>query len=246
MPACRQCGSELPGDARFCPACGARAAVGSTEERKLVSVLFADLVGSTASASSRDPEDVRAAVQPQLAVMRAELERYGATVEKYVGDAVMAVFGAPVAHEDDAERAVRAALAIRDALGASVKIAVNTGEAVVAVAARPETGESLASGDVLNTTYRIEEATPPGAVLVGDSTYRATWGAVEYGERRPITAKGKDDPIVVWEAIRAHGAVRAFDERPPLAPLVGRRQELALVVDTPLRAQRDRTVQLLT
>jgi class 3 adenylate cyclase/tetratricopeptide (TPR) repeat protein len=246
MRVCRQCGTELPDRARYCPACGARVDVAAAEERKVVSVLFADLVESTAAASGRDPEDVRAAVQPQLARIRSELERYGGTVEKYVGDAVMAVFGAPVAHEDDAERAVRAAIAIRDALGASVKVAVNTGEAVVAVAARPETGESIASGDVLNTTYRIEEATPPGAVLAGDSTYRATWGAIDYGERRLITAKGKDEPIVVWEAVRARGAARAFDERPPLAPLVGRRQELALIIDTLARAKRDRTVQLLT
>jgi class 3 adenylate cyclase/tetratricopeptide (TPR) repeat protein len=245
MAACRQCGSELPGAARFCPSCGARVAA-SAEERKVVTVLFADLVGSTAAASARDPEDVRAAVQPQLARMRAELERFGGTVEKYVGDAVMAVFGVPIVHEDDAERAVRAALAIRDALGGSVKVAVNTGEAVVDLNARPDAGEAMAAGDVLNTTYRIEEGTPAGAVFVGESTYRATDTAIAYGERRLVTVKGKSEPLVAWEAIHARGAARAVDDRPPLAPLVGRRQELSLIVDTLARAKRDRTVQLLT
>jgi class 3 adenylate cyclase/tetratricopeptide (TPR) repeat protein len=246
MPACRQCGAELPQAAKFCPACGTAVAGRTGEERKIVTVLFADLVESTATADGRDPEDIRAAVQPKLARMRDELERFGGTVEKYVGDAVMTVFGAPIVHEDDAERAVRAALAIRDALGKGVKVAVNTGEAVVDMGARPDVGEGMASGDVLNTAYRIEEATPAGAVLVGDATYRATWGAIEYGERRLLTAKGKEDPLVVWEAIRAHGAARSLDDRPPLAPLVGRRQELALVLDTLARAKRDSTVQLLT
>ena len=246
MPVCRQCGAELPQAARFCPLCGTAVGARTGEERKIVTVLFADLVESTATGDGRDPEDIRESVQPKLARMRVELERFGGTVEKYVGDAVMAVFGAPLVHEDDAERAVRAALAIRDALGTGVKVAVNTGEAVVDVGARPDAGEGMASGDFLNTAYRIEEATPAGAVLVGDAAYRASWGAIEYGERRLVTAKGKEEPLVVWEAIRARGAARSLDDRPPLAPLVGRREELALVLDTLARAKRDSTVQLLT
>ena len=134
MAACRTCGSELPSDARFCRSCGARVAADRGEERKVVTVLFADLVDSTASADERDPEDVRAAVRPQVARMREELERFGGTFEKYIGDAMMAVFGAPLAHEDDPERAVRAALAIRDALP-GVRVAVNTGDAVVSLGA---------------------------------------------------------------------------------------------------------------
>ena len=116
MAACRQCGSELPESARFCPACGTAVDARLGEERKVVTVLFADLVDSTALGDGRDPEDIRAAVRPQLSRMRAALEDYGGTFEKFVGDAVMAVFGAPVAHEDDPERAVRAALAIRDSV----------------------------------------------------------------------------------------------------------------------------------
>jgi class 3 adenylate cyclase len=134
MAICRTCGSELPEAARYCPACGAAVEGRLGEERKMVTVLFADLVDSTATADERDPEDVRAALRPQVARMREELERFGGTFEKYIGDAVMAVFGAPVAHEDDPERAVRAALAIRDALP-GVRGAVHTGEAVVSLAA---------------------------------------------------------------------------------------------------------------
>ena len=136
MAACRQCGSELPEGARFCPACGTAVDGRRGEERKVVTVLFADLVDSTGRGDGRDPEDVRAAVRPHLARMRAELEHYGGTFEKYVGDAVMAVFGAPVAHEDDPERAVRAALAIRDSTP-GVRVGVNTGEAVVQLGAAP-------------------------------------------------------------------------------------------------------------
>src|SRR4051812_1310847 len=117
MAACAQCGQENPADARFCNACGAALAAVApprVEERKLVSVLFADLVGFTARSEQLDPEDVRAMLSPYYARLRSELERRGGTVEKFIGDAVMAIFGAPVAHEDDPERAVRAALAIRD------------------------------------------------------------------------------------------------------------------------------------
>src|SRR5215210_195276 len=179
MGACHQCGVALPESARFCPACGTAVVAGRGEERKVVTILFADLVDSTALGDGRDPEELRAAVRPQLARMRAELERFGGTFEKYVGDAVMAVFGAPVAHEDDPERAVRAALAIRDAVD-GVKVAVNTGEAVVQLDARSGAGEGIATGDVVTTTFRIEEAADAGEVLVGESTYRATQNVVEY------------------------------------------------------------------
>jgi class 3 adenylate cyclase/tetratricopeptide (TPR) repeat protein len=245
MAACRECGSELPGGARFCPSCGTVVAARRGVERKVVTVLFADIAESTARADERDPEDVRASVGPQVARMREELERYGGTFEKYIGDAVMAVFGAPIAHEDDPERAVYAAVAIRDALPA-VKVSVATGEALVSNEATAGTGEGIATGDIVNTAFRIEEAAPVGTVLVGESTYRATRSAFEYGERRLLQARGKAAPVVVYEAMRARPGHRGADDGPPLAPLVGRAEELRLVLDTLARSKRDRTVQLLT
>src|SRR5919106_1809907 len=150
---------------------------GARKERKLVTVLFADLVGFTARAESLDPEDVEAILEPYHARLPAELERFGGTVEKFIGDAVMAVFGAPTAHEDDPERAVRAALAIREAAqddGFEVRIAVNTGEALVSVDARPEAGETMAAGDVVNTAARLQSAAPVNGILVGRATERGT------------------------------------------------------------------------
>jgi len=245
MAICRTCGSELPEAARYCPACGAAVEGRMGEERKIVTVLFADVVDSTATADERDPEDVRAALRPQVARMREELERFGGTFEKYIGDAVMAVFGAPVAHEDDPERAVRAALAIRDALP-GVRGAVHTGEAVVSLAAASGTGEGIATGDVVNTAFRIEEAAAGGTVLVGEPTYRATQTAIEYGKRQLLQARGKAEPIAVYEALHTRTGLRPTYMGPSLAPLVGRKEELSLILDTLARARRDRTVQLIT
>src|SRR5438876_9392826 len=146
-------------------------------ERKVVTVLFADLVGFTARAEQLDPEDVKAILRPYHERLRTELERFGGTVEKFIGDAVMALFGAPVAHEDDPERAVRAALAIRDWAREEgeleVRVGVTTGEALVSLGARPEAGEGMASGDVVNTGARLEAAAPSNGILVDETTYRA-------------------------------------------------------------------------
>src|SRR4051795_9116738 len=150
---CPVCGQENPAGFRFCGACGAAlddAPAPSREERKVITVLFADLVGFTSRAEKLDPEDVRALLSPYYARLRHELERHVATVEKFIGDAVVALFGAPVAHEDAPERAVRAALAIREWVREEehlqLRIAVNTGEALIALGARPEAGEGMASG----------------------------------------------------------------------------------------------------
>src|SRR5215475_1233378 len=174
MLTCPSCGHENADGARFCSNCGApleRAAGPAREERKVVTVIFADLVGFTSRAEQLDPEDVRAVLEPYHARLRAELERRGGTVEKFIGDAVMALFGAPTAHEDDPERAVRAALAIREFAeeeAIELRIGVTTGEALVSLEARPEEGQTMATGDVVNTAARLQSAAPTGGVLVGE------------------------------------------------------------------------------
>src|SRR6266513_3118154 len=179
---CPVCGQENPAGFKFCGACGAAldaAVAPAREERKVITVLFADLVGFTSRAEKLDPEDVRGFLSPYYARLRQERERHGRTVEKFIGDEVVALFGAPVAHEDDPERAVRAAIAIRNAISEAdsplqVRIAVNTGEALVALGARPTEGEGMVSGDVVNTAARMQTAAPVNGILVGESTYRAT------------------------------------------------------------------------
>jgi predicted ATPase/class 3 adenylate cyclase len=240
-------------------ACGtplaAEQAVGR-EERKVVTVFFADLVGFTGRAEQLDPEDVRAMLSPYYARVRSEIERFGGTVEKFIGDAVMAVFGAPVAHEDDPERAVRAALAAREAvqelneanpaLDLHVRIAVNTGEAVVALDARPAEGEGMVAGDVVNTAARLQAAAPVDGILVGESTYRATERALEYAEAEPVQAKGKAEPIPVWEALGARARYGIDVSQRGGAPLVGRQEELRFLADALARVRRDGSTQLLT
>src|SRR5436309_2356260 len=233
VSACPSCGHENEPGAKFCSACGTPLTVDrppARTERKVVTVLFADLVGFTARAERLDPEDVQAVLEPYHARLRSELERFGGTVEKFIGDAVKALFGAPVAHEDDPERAVRAALAIRDWITEQgkleVRIGVNTGEALINLTARPEAGEGMAAGDVVNATARIETAAPTNGILVGESTYRATANAIDYGEPSTIEAKGKEDPVVVWEARQAHSRYGVDVVRDAATPLVGRNREL--------------------
>src|SRR5215208_4688655 len=173
------------------------------EERKGVSVLFVDLVGFTAASEAADPEDVRARLRAYHARAKAEVERFGGTIEKFVGDAVMAVFGAPVAHEDDGERAVRAGLAVLETmheLELEARAAVNTGEAVVALDARPERGEGVVTGDVVNTAARLQSSAPAGTLVVGEQTYVATRHESEYAEVDAVVAKGKTEAVSVWRA----------------------------------------------
>jgi class 3 adenylate cyclase len=250
---CPNCGQDNPAGARFCFSCGTPfEAQVAREERKVVTVLFADLVGFTSRAEQMDPEDVRALLAPYHQRLRSELERYGGTVEKFIGDAVVALFGAPIAHEDDPERAVRAALAIRDWVreeeaDLQLRIAVNTGEALIALGARPEAGEGMASGDVVNTTARLQSAAPVNGILASEATtWRATRDRIEYAEHEAVSAKGKSEPINVWEAVQAKSRLGMDLEQRVVTPLVGRERELGAVFDAFDRAVRDREPQLVT
>ena len=226
------------------------------EERKVITVVFADLVGFTSRAEGMDVEDVRAMLAPYHALVRRELEQLGGTVEKFIGDAGMAIFGAPTAHEDDPERAVRAALAIRDALALSnernpeldlhARIGVNSGEALVALDARPEAGEGMASGDVVNTAARLQAAAPIDGVLVGEATYQATRDDIEYEQRSAVQAKGKAAPIACWQALGARSRVGESRRVHDATPLIGRRLECEALLEAFERAHTDRSVQLVT
>jgi class 3 adenylate cyclase len=218
------------------------------EERKVVTILFTDLVGSTAMAEGRDPEDVRAILTPYYTRLREQIEQRGGTVEKFIGDAVMAVFGAPVAHEDDPIRAVLAALAIRDSIGDELQIrtAVNTGEALVSLDADPTAGEVFVSGDVVNTTARLQSAAPINGILVGEATWRATRHVVDYLDSEPIDAKGKSSPVPAWEVVCAHSRLGTDVEHGPSTEIVGRERELFLLEDALARCQRESTAQLVT
>ncbi|MFY9577976.1 MAG: BTAD domain-containing putative transcriptional regulator [Gaiellaceae bacterium] len=220
------------------------------EERKVVTVLFCDLVGFTSRAEQLDPEDVSRLLSRYHLRLRAELERHGGTVEKFVGDAVLALFGAPAAHEDDPERAVRAALAICDWIAElgddlEVRIGISTGETVVRLGAQAAEGEALAVGDVVNTASRLQQAAPRGAVLVGESTYRATRSAIAYERLEPVVVKGKTDPVPVWLA-RSPRRARESDLERPTTPFVGREDDLLLLEQTLTRSLHGSALQLVT
>lgn len=230
-----------------------------SEERKLVSVLFVDVVGSTALGHDNDPEVVRSVLARYFERVREIAEAHGGTVEKYIGDAVMVVFGVPRMHDDDAERAVRTALAIRVALGPlnaemaltlEARSGVNTGEAVAAVEDRDslERQQFLVTGDVVNVAARLQQAAEPGEVVVGALAEQLTREAIEYAPRAAIEARGKPDPIVAFAAIRPRSEVPDQARGLPgmRARLVGRTRELRLLLDTFERARDDRRPQLFT
>lgn len=256
MPACRACGQDNPEIARFCLACGAplEGDAPRREERRIVSVVFVDLVGFTSRSERLDPEDVRAILTPYHGTVRDELESFGGVVEKFVGDAVMAVFGAPTAHGDDPERAVRAALAIREAVAAlnraqpelelRIRGAVNTGEAVVTLSARPALGEAMVAGDVVNTASRLQQHAPVGEIVVGEETYRATRDAIDYEPADAVTAKGKAAPIAAWRAVEAASATGERDLSS--TPFVGRGREVDLLAATWERVELERRPHLVT
>src|SRR3954471_20306521 len=209
---CRSCGAELPAGAKFCSECGtpveAAASAEPAQERRVVSILFVDLVGFTERSDRADPEDVRRTLVPFHARVKEDLERFGGTLDKFIGDAVMGVFGAPVAHEDDPVRAVRSALRIlrsieelrRDDPEIAVRAAVNTGEAVVTFGTGPQVGEAVA-GDVVNTASRMQGVAPRGSLVVGESTMRAIGEAFDVELLPPAVVKGKAEPLNVWRVV---------------------------------------------
>ncbi len=259
---CAACGEDNPPGFRFCGTCGAAREgdtpppPGPTEsgagERRWVTVMFADLSGFTALSERTDPEEMRAMVDRCMSEMSAVVERYGGSVDKIIGDALMAVFGAPVAHEDDSERAVRAALEIQRRAsertaafgGLGVSVGVNTGEVIFAPVGPAGRRELTVMGDAVNTAARLQAAAPPAAVLVGEETHAASAQAIHYEPVDAIIAKGKELPMLAWIA---RAATSAPADRPvSAAPFIGRDAELELLMGTWARTAQEHHPQLLT
>jgi class 3 adenylate cyclase/tetratricopeptide (TPR) repeat protein len=224
MVTCPSCGRDNPEDARFCSACGTTLGADDAEResRKVVTVLFCDLVGSTSLGESTDPEALRARMRRYFEDLRAILERHGGSVEKFVGDAVMAVFGIPASHEDDALRAVRAAWEMREAVaahGLEARIGVNSGAVVVG-----GRGETLVTGDAVNVAARLEQAAAPGTVLIGNETRQLVRDAVEVEAVEPLTLKGKSEPVAAFRLIGVLAGAEPV-ARHLERPLVGRERE---------------------
>ena len=243
---CPGCGVEQAVSAGFCSSCGyaigddARrsAAVDDRQERRIVTLLFADLAGSTALGEKLDPEDVRALQGELFELVNDEVERFGGTTEKFVGDAVLAVFGIPRVHEDDPERAVRAGLATQERFGAfaaqvrarfatdvGLRIGVNTGE-VVAGREGAARGELMVSGDAVNVAARLQQTAEPGQVLVGERTHAATSRSISYEAAPAVEAKGKSEPVAAWVAVAAEEEPGVRGVAGLWAPLIGRTEEL--------------------
>ncbi|MBA2314210.1 MAG: AAA family ATPase, partial [Chloroflexi bacterium] len=251
---CAACGAALPPGGKFCSACGTpvasvtRAAPGPTvpepasasasAERRVVSVLFADLVGFTTLAETRDAEETRELLTAYFETARRLVERYGGTVEKFIGDAVMAVWGTPIAHEDDAERAVRSGLELVEAIAAlgtesgielAARAGVLTGEAAVNLDAM---GQGMVAGDMVNTAARLQSVAPAGSVLVGDRTRLASAGAIAYEPAGEQLLKGKAAPVAAWRALRVVARVGGAGRSETLEPpFVGRQGELRMLKD---------------
>jgi class 3 adenylate cyclase/tetratricopeptide (TPR) repeat protein len=256
MPFCSQCGTDNPDVAKFCFACGAPLVVAPPpqEVRKTVSIVFSDLQGSTSMGEKLDSESLREVMTRYFDAMRLELERHGGVVEKFIGDAIMAVFGLPTLHEDDALRAVRAAAGMQRALSGlndelerhwgvrlTVRTGVNTGQVV---AGDPTAGQRLVTGDAVNVAARLEQAAGPQEVLLGDLTYRLVRDHVDVEEVEPLELKGKAERVPAYRLV----AVREDSERPRRfdAPMVGRAEELALLRDALREAIDTRTCRLAT
>jgi class 3 adenylate cyclase/tetratricopeptide (TPR) repeat protein len=257
-PPCPVCGSQSEAGARFCQSCGAGLSGPSAsdgETRKVVTVLFCDVTDSTVLGEALDPEALRQMMSGFFGEMRTLVERHGGRVAKFIGDAVMGVFGIPQLHEDDALRAVRAAVEMRDALPRlneqmartwGVRIAVRTGVNTGEVIARdPARGESLLIGDATNLAARLEQTATPGEVLIGDATYRLVREAVVAEPVAPLTLKGKSAPVAAWRVIDvvagAPGWARRLD-----SPLVGRTRELSTLHESFERTVAAGSLELVT
>ena len=237
MGFCPNCGQSVPASARFCPSCAKplSSLEEPSEERKLATVLFADLAGSTELADSQNPERTRALLNRFYDAMAAEIEGAGGTVEKFVGDAVMAAFGAPAGQEDHAERALHAALSMQRRLeelfgdSLSLRIGVNTGEVVVG---QPREGSSFVTGDAVNVAARLEQAAEPGEILVGERTALAVRGAFELDEPRTVAAKGKAGGVACRRLVRALSLMRPRGVGGLRRAFVGRERELDALQET--------------
>ena len=241
MRICANCGRESEDRFTFCPYCAAPLAdvAPAREQRKTVTVLFCDVTGSTALGASVDLEALRAVLGRYFARMKAIVESHGGPVEKFIGDAVVAVFGVPVVHEDDALRAVGAAVEMRDALpdvGVQARIGANTGEVVTG------SGDSLVTGDAVNVAARLEQAAAPGEVLVGRPTLALVRDAVEVEPLEPLVLNGKAEPVVAFRLLR----VREVPERWHGRLFVGRERELALVRGALERVRAERRCESVT
>jgi class 3 adenylate cyclase/tetratricopeptide (TPR) repeat protein len=257
MAACPRCGEANPDHARFCLACGTplQERPVSGEVRKTVTVLFADVKDSTPLGEHLDPEATRQMMSRYFADVRTVIERHGGTVEKFIGDAVMAVFGTPTVHEDDPLRAVRAATEMRTVLAdlsreleerwgvrLSIRTGVNTGKVV---AGDPATGSTFVTGDAVNVAARLEHAAGPGEVLIGDSTYRLVRDAVLVEPVEPLDLKGKAEPTIAWRVLGVVAGAPAVARRLD-SPLVGRERELAMLRQAFERSVDDNTCQFVT
>ncbi len=238
MVVCSECGRENPDESRFCNSCAAPLApvAAPREQRKVVTVLFCDVTGSTSLGEQLDPEAMRTVMARYFETARTAIERHGGTVEKFIGDAVMAVFGVPVVHEDDALRAVRAAAELRDAVAIDVRIGVNTGEVVTGGS------DTLAMGDAVNVAARLEQAASPGEVFLGAGTYALVRDVVDAELLPPLEAKGKAEPLTAYRL----GRVRHEPTRRDGTQMVGRVDEVEQLRRAYERVVRERGCHLFT
>ena len=267
-PLCPSCGAENPGGAKFCMECGAALGEGTPaatpaaaspteappEERRQATIVFADLSGYTAAAERMDPEAVKALVDRTLRRLGDAIERFGGSIDKFIGDNVMGVFGAPTAHEDDPERAVRAGLAMQEAMeGAnresqekygvefSLRVGINSGEVMAGAVGDRYT----VMGDAVNVAARLQGAGRPESVTVGESTYQATGEAISYERLEPLTLKGKEEPVPAWEATGVLSEPRRRGGRAQ-TPLIGREEEAGLLSSLAERVEREGRPYLVT